>query len=66
MQVGTYFSLKYALTKSPFAPNRLRNIRVEGWGRIIQALRQFWLEGKETNLETSHWQNADGSEKRLL
>ena len=47
-------------------PNRLKNIRVEGWGEMLRKMRQFWLEGKETILETSYRQNVDGSNKVWL
>jgi hypothetical protein len=62
----TWFSLKYQLVKSRLFPGRLKNFRVEGWGKMLKEMRQFWEEGKETILETSYWQNADGSEKRLI
>jgi hypothetical protein len=43
-------------------PNRLKNIQVEGWGKILKEIRQLWLEGKETILETSYFEYFEGSE----
>ena len=61
----TRFSLKYVLRKSSLVPNRLQNVRAEGWGNMLKEMRKFWLEGKETTLETSHWKNADGYPKGM-
>ena len=27
---------------------------MEGWAEILRKMRKFWLEGKETTLETSY------------
>jgi hypothetical protein len=47
------------LENSPLAPNRLKNIRVEDWGEMLEEMLQFWLQGKETTWEISFCKNVD-------
>jgi hypothetical protein len=57
----TRFSLKHQLTKSRFFADHLRNIRVEVWGEMLNEMRNFWLEDKETTLEISYCKKVNGS-----
>jgi hypothetical protein len=58
----TRFSLKYRLTMSRLMPNRLKNIRVEGWEKMLKEMLQFWRKGRETTLETSYFEYFDWSD----
>jgi hypothetical protein len=58
---GPRLSLKYVLSQSRLMPGRLKNVRVEGWDEMLSKMRQFWQQGKEATLETSHGQNLTGA-----
>lgn len=58
----TYFSLKFQLKKSSLLPNPLQDTQVEGWGEMLEEMREFWLEDKATTLETSYFEYFEGSD----
>jgi hypothetical protein len=47
------------LVKTKFAPSRLRNVRVEGWDRILLELRTWWNMDAETEIITSFYKKLN-------
>jgi len=54
-RVAIRFDVRH-LVKTSGAPSRLRNVRVEGWDRILLDMRHWWRMGEETVLETRFYE----------
>jgi hypothetical protein len=53
--MAIHFDLRN-LVKTQFAPNRLKNVRVQGWDRILLEMRYWWSIEKETIVETKFYE----------
>ena len=54
------------LVKTRFAPNHLRNVRVEGWDRMLREMRTWWKMGTETIVETNFYERLPNARRPKL
>ncbi len=51
------------LAKTRWLPNHLRNVRVEGWDRMLLNMRTWWKMGTETIVETSFFERLPNARR---